>query len=979
MTEQEIKRILGLLTKNTKTFVKIIESLNRYEILQLVQKIDENYTDGFGLRDDNVENFIGQHMGNNVGDNERKTIMSNINKIVSQKNKLDERRYYMTKKRHLIQLRDNHFIQIPNNDNNYKEKHWFLPEMNIFFDFKITKNQDIKDLVNLNLNEPLYTCSLFYDILQIKKGETNIRDQYTLKIRNHAINFNFSRLEIFQEMQNILRREYQVPLKYRGALTIKILQEEFSMEPQQITEQEIAELQIAELRAIQEQIAKPKYDGWQNEYILNEITEQKIAELQAEEMQIVRRQNSRLPAEEVQFAQQKFAKLEIEKQQIIEQKIAKMQAIESAITEEQLTNILIKLEGKNIAQQAAENLSKREVNKFIGSLQIDGSGIFDSISEKQYVETRIKNIYTYKVVTMLDREISNILTPDIQRELMSYQEELEARRLKDRYKKNYKEKLEAHRLKKREIQLISKLDFVSKNFIILRPSNFKEGFALFSDLRLYYFGCCSTRTFFKDIVIEKNKPGYLMYFEKFLNEEGKPCIRLIPCQLLKLKKVSSFEDLEKLFLVEQKNHPELYPTWKTLLSNNKLFDQSKNGQFAKNEIIINCSKFVYKKHNFGLDDKIMLKDATNMIVYKKHNFVSDDKELTKLMVDKFRAMYTARNVMNDIYRYGGAINTLRPKSRFIVKNIDLVDINSGDCYTRSPDVDQMAKDYKKSTNLFERSWREDLFKEKQNVRNALCKEYGLDEEDENNDIVIKFNNSDGEMTYNEGFALVNGKLTYFERLQNDKLPYIFIECKPKKIVMTERQLEDFIKDCDGCLRLKNYHYYSTKENPKFTNYEDILCDTNYSEDLLSRPLTKTQLKKINSGIKFEKNKKQKTITAPANNSIWDDVFADDSTRKYTLEDDKGENAGNAYVNNINIPGSFGIMTSRGNSLQQASTEQIESQTFNTPTANDANDANLPNNNNSSEKTKLKALQASTKEFNEREKNEGENDFEISLD
>ena len=29
-------------------------------------------------------------MGNNVGDNERKTIMSNINKMVSQKNKLDK-------------------------------------------------------------------------------------------------------------------------------------------------------------------------------------------------------------------------------------------------------------------------------------------------------------------------------------------------------------------------------------------------------------------------------------------------------------------------------------------------------------------------------------------------------------------------------------------------------------------------------------------------------------------------------------------------------------------------------------------------------------------------------------------------------------------------------------------------------------------------------------------------------------------------
>ena len=841
MTEQEIKRILGLLTKNTKTFVKITESLNRYEILQLLHKIDENYTDGFGLRDDNVENFIGQHMGNNVGDNERKTIMSNISKMLSQIDKLDDRRYYMTKKRHLIQLRDNHFIQIPNNDDNYKGKHWFLPEMNIFFDFKITKNS-----TNLDLNEKLYTCSLFYDVLQIKKVETNIRDQYTLKIRNHAINFNFSRLEIFQEMQNILRREYQVPLKYRGALAIKILQEEFSMEPQQITEQEIAELQIAELRAIQEQIAKPKYDNFQNEYILDEITEQKIAELQAEEMQIVRRQNSKLPAEEVQFAQQKFAKLEIEKQQIIEQKIAKMQAIESAITEEQLTNILIKLKGKNIAQQAAENLSKREVNEFIGSLKIDGSGIFDSISEKRYLQTRIKNFYTYRTITMLNREISNILTPDIQRKLIFCQEELEARELKDycdKYKKNYQEVLRARRLKERELQLVSKWGFVRKDSILLRSNDFKEGFVFFSYIKLDYLGYCPRYTLFKDRVIEKNKPGYLMYFEKFLNEEGKPCIRLIPCQLLKLEKVSSFEDLEKLFLKKQSEHRELYPTWKALLSDQTLFDQSKNGQFAKNEIIINCSKYVYKKHNF----------------------VSDDKELTKLMVNKFRAMYTARNVMNDIYRYGGAINTLRPKSRFIVKNIDLVDVNSGDCYTRSPDVDQMAQDYKESTNLFERLWQRDLFDEKQNVRNALCQEYKLDEKDKNNDIVIKFNEFNGKMTYNEGFALVNGKLTYFERLvMQGTLSYRLVKCQPKQIVMTERQLEEFVKDLNCDIRMKN-----------FASYKDILGNGTYSQYLLAEPLSENQLEGHIKKVEIDQD-------VPANNIK---VPVAGPSQKMTIQDD----------------------------------------------------------------------------------------------
>ena len=359
-----------------------------------------------------------------------------------------------------------------------------------------------------------------------------------------------------------------------------------------------------------------------------------------------------------------------------------------------------------------------------------------------------------------------------------------------------------------------------------------------------------------------------------------------------MKNVSSFEDLENLFLKKQSEHPELYPTWKALLSDQTLFNQSKNGQFAENEIIINCSKYVYEKHNF----------------------VSDDKELTKLMVDKLRAMYTARNVMNDIYRYGGTINTFGPKHRFIIENTDLADNNRRgyiqslkDPSRKIPVVDQMARDYKKSRSFFEELWRYKLFEEKQIVRNALCKEYELDEKDKNNDIVIKFNEFNGETAYNEGFALVNGKLTYFKKLQNDKLPYIFIECKSRKIVTIERQLEDFIKDCDGYLRLKNYHYYSTKENPKFTNYEDILCDGDYSKDLLSRPLTKAQLEKILSAIEFEKNKKQKTVTAPANNSI-----RGDSTRKYTLEDHKCENAGNVYVKNTSLYGTYGTLNMAGN-------------------------------------------------------------------
>ena len=485
-----------------------------------------------------------------------------------------------------------------------------------------------------------------------------------------------------------------------------------------------------------------------------------------------------------------------------------------------------------------------------------------------------------------------------------------------------------------------------------------------------------------------------MYFEKFLNEERKSCIRLIPCQLLKsLTKVRCFIDLKDLLLKKQSEHPELYPTWKALLSDQTLFNQHKNKKLAENEIIItNCHK--------------CLNELPNCVL--------DDGELTKLMVDKLRAIYTAKDVMNDIYRYGGTINTLRPRPRFIVENTDLVDDTSGNYIQSSKDpnrkipmVDQMVQDYKESRSLFERLWRRKLFEEKQIVRNALCKEYGLDEEDKNNDIVIKFNEFNGEMTYNEGFALVNGKLIYFEKLQNDKLPYIFIECKSRKIVMIERQLEDFIKDCDGCLRLKNYHY-STKENPKFTNYEDILCDGNYTKDLLSRPLTKAQLKKINSGIKFEKNKKQKAVTAPTNNSMWDNVFGDDSTRKYTLEDDKcmyasmwdnvfGDNAytiisniwdnfngidGNVYVNNMSIPSSLGRMTSIGNGSQQASTWQIGSQTINTPAVPAANGINTPNNN-SSEETKLKALQASTKELDEmkerKKERNGKNNSEIILD
>ena len=90
--------------------------------------------------------------------------------------------------------------------------------------------------------------------------------------------------------------------------------------------------------------------------------------------------------------------------------------------------------------------------------------------------------------------------------------------------------------------------------------------------------------------------------------------------------------------------------------------------------------------------------------------------------------------MNDIYRYGGTINTLRPKPRFIVENTDLVDDTSGNYIQSSKDpsrkipmVDQMVQDYKESRSLFERLWRGNLFREKQIVRNVLCKEYKLDE------------------------------------------------------------------------------------------------------------------------------------------------------------------------------------------------------------------------------------------------------------
>ena len=870
MTEQEIKRIFELL-KDTELFKRVIRSLNRYEIFQLKCEIDGRYVNGT-MNIKKIDSFIEWYMRSNNSVDEKlpRTIRNSIEQMAQAIDRLDRKRMYRLRNKAPIRLADNHFIQLERHIEFFNKKRREMElQRNVFFDFKIIKNS-----TNLDLNEKLYTCSLFLDVSKFTKGKVNIRDQYELRERFNIENFDFSRSEILQEMQNILGN-YCVSQKYRDELAIEILQEEFPIE----------------------------------------------------------------------------------------------QTATTSSPEGILKELIIQLHGKNIAQQAAENLSKREVNEFIGSLKINGSGIFDPISEKRYVETRIKNIYTYKVVTMLNREISNILTPDIQRELMSYQEESETRRLKER-----------------EFRLVSKWGFVREDSIILRSDNFKEGFAFFSYLKLDYSGYCPRYTLFKDRVIEKNKPGYLMYFEKFLNEEGKYCIRLIPCQLLKLKNVSSFKDLENLFLVEQKNHPELYPTWKTLLSNNKLFNQSKNGQFAENEIIINCSKYISKLHNF----------------------ISDDKELVELIVDKFRAMYTARNVMNDIYRHGGIINTLRPKPRFVVENVDLADDTNGSYIQSSKDpsrmipmVDQMARDYKENRSLFERLWQQELFEEKQIVRNALCKEYKLDEKDKNNDIVIKFNEFNGEMTYNEGFALVNGKLIYFKKLQNDKLPCIFIECKSRKIVMIERQLEDFIKDCDGCLRLKNYHYYSTKENPKFTNYEDILCDGNYSKDLLSRPLTKAQLEKINPEIKSKKNKKQKTVIPFANSTQDTYYWADDSVRKYTLEDDKFENVDNVYANNMNhsLYGTYGDM---GDDSMRKLTLEDDKRAHNsmwdsvfgdnvyTTISNIwdnfngidgnvyTNNMSIPDNN-SSEKTKLKALQASTKEFNEKEKNEGENDSEISLD
>ena len=353
-----------------------------------------------------------------------------------------------------------------------------------------------------------------------------------------------------------------------------------------------------------------------------------------------------------------------------------------------------------------------------------------------------------------------------------------------------------------------------------------------------------------------------MYFEKFLNEERKSCIRLIPCQLLKsLTKVRCFIDLKDLLLKKQSEHPELYPTWKALLSDQTLFNQHKNKKLAENEIIItNCHK--------------CLNELPNCVL--------DDGELTKLMVDKLRAIYTAKDVMNDIYRYGGTINTLRPRPRFIVENTDLVDDTSGNYIQSSKDpnrkipmVDQMVQDYKESRSLFERLWRGNLFREKQIVRNVLCKEYKLDEKDKNNDVVIKFNKFNGETTYNEGFALVNGQLIYFKKLlKNGSLSYRLIKSKPKKIVMIERQLEDFIKELDRDIQLKN-----------LTSYKDIFYSAAYRNKYLAEPLSENQLK---GHIK----KVEVNYDVPANGIYIPDAAP---SRKMTIQDESSEQL-KSYVN-----------------------------------------------------------------------------------
>ena len=163
MTEQEIKRIFELL-KNADLFEQVIKSLNRYEIFQLIREIDGKYVNGW-INQGEINNFIERYIRSNNVTNRRldRIIENNIYTMEERIMHLDEKQMYIDKKPHKwIQLAYNHFIRteryikVFNKKRNEEEL-----QRNIFFDFKITKNQDIKDLANLNLNEPLYTCSLF--------------------------------------------------------------------------------------------------------------------------------------------------------------------------------------------------------------------------------------------------------------------------------------------------------------------------------------------------------------------------------------------------------------------------------------------------------------------------------------------------------------------------------------------------------------------------------------------------------------------------------------------------------------------------------------------------------------------------------------------------------------------------------------------------------------------------------------------------
>ena len=492
-----------------------------------------------------------------------------------------------------------------------------------------------------------------------------------------------------------------------------------------------------------------------------------------------------------------------------------------------LKKLMIRFKGKNIVQQIVENLSKQRVAEYIKQLpQPEDYYLITNYAERaiNYMNMIIK----HRLVKVLRQKITDILTPEIRKTSKFY---------------NPEEQVQLER-------------FVNEKIICLNHCD-QEGFIFFTDVGSE-FPNKPTKLF------RRKKEGHLMYFKAFLNEKKESCIKLIPCELQD-KQILNLYQLRDICYKKQSDHPELYPILRTLLNNKTLFKQPYG-----NEIII-----------------------THPDAYKRYySFIQNDKESVKLIVDKLRAIYTVRNVMDDIYRQGGVINTLKPRSRFIIENTDLVDDNNGS-YIQSlednskmiPMVDQMVQDYKRSGNLFERLWRSNLFREKQNVRNALCKEYELDEKNENNDIVIKFNEFDGK-TYNEGFALVDGQLTYFEKfLENGLLSYRFIKCKPKRIIITERQLEEFIKDCDGYLRLKNFIKNHDELIKYFISYKDILSDEIYNQYLLAKPLSKNLLKGHIRNININ-------YDAPTNGIYIPNAAL---SRKMTIQDESSEQL-KSYVN-----------------------------------------------------------------------------------